>query len=179
MLKYYHKTLQKGDFSMAEIRNLYDENRNLSTHTVVKGEPIPVGLRIVCVCTIIVNPATNEFLIQKRVPQKNGKFGLTSGHPKVGETSKEGMTTELIEELGLFVPSSELICFHSELHDEQSFRDLYYYKSNLDLSTLVYQTEEVEFAKWASFDDITELFSKAQFCHTHYEDLQKYIRYSS
>ncbi len=65
-----------------EIRNLYDINRNLCEQTVVKGQPIPSGLRIVCVCTVILN-SNNEFLIQKRVPSKNGKFGLTSGHPNL------------------------------------------------------------------------------------------------
>lgn len=161
-----------------EVRNLYDVNRNLCEETVEKGQPIPNGLRIVCVCAIIVN-SNNEFLIQKRVPSKNGKFGLTSGHPKVGETSKEGMLTELHEELGIVIPSNELHLFNSELHDETSFRDLYYYKKDFSPSMLTYQIEEVEFAKWATFEEITQLFSKTMFCHTHYEDLQKYIAYSA
>lgn len=161
-----------------EIRNLYDINRNLCEQTVVKGQPIPSGLRIVCVCTVILN-SNNEFLIQKRVPSKNGKFGLTSGHPKLGETSKEGMLTELREELGIIISPEELHLFHSELHDEESFRDLYYYKKDFSPSILTYQAEEVEFAKWATFEEISELFHNKMFCHTHYADLQKYIAYTT
>lgn len=161
-----------------EIRNLYDINRNLCEQTVVKGQPIPSGLRIVCVCTVILN-SNNEFFIQKRVPSKNGKFGLTSGHPKLGETSKEGMLTELHEELGIIISPEELHLFHSELHDEESFRDLYYYKKDFSPSILTYQAEEVEFAKWATFEEISELFHNKMFCHTHYADLQKYIAYTT
>ena len=117
-------------------------------------------------------------MIQKRVPSKNGKFGLTSGHPKLGETSKKGMLTELHEELGIIISPEELHLFHSELHDEESFRDLYY-KKDFSPSILTYQAEEVEFAKWATFEEISELFHNKMFCHTHYADLQKYIAYTT
>ena len=159
-----------------ELRDLYDSNRNLCGLTVAKGDSLPSGMRILVVCAIIQN-FNGEFLIQKRVERKNGKFGLTSGHPKTGETSKEGMLTELHEELGLVVSSENLILFHSELHDKKTFRDLYFLKSNLDISTLTFQKEEVEFAKWATFDEITALFNKGIFCHTHYDDLKKYLDY--
>lgn len=161
-----------------ELRDLYDINRNLCGETVAKGEPIPEGKRILVVCAVIVN-SQNQFLIQKRVENKNGKFGLTSGHSKTKESSQEGMLTELREELGLVIPPKELILFHSELHDEESFRDLYFYKKDFDVSILKYQKEEVEFAKWATFDEITKLFEQTRFCHTHYDDLKKYLHYCS
>lgn len=159
-----------------ELRDLYDSGRNLCGRTVAKGKDIPEGMRILVVCCIIQN-SNNEFLIQKRVESKNGKFGLTSGHPKCGETSKDGMLTELHEELGLSIPPKKLILFHSELHDEETFRDLYFLKSDIDVSTLSFQKEEVEFAKWATFDEITVLFNNGIFCHTHYDDLKKYLNY--
>lgn len=159
-----------------ELRDLYDSNRNLCGKTVVKGETIPEGMRILVVCAIIQN-SNNEFMIQKRVESKNGKFGLTSGHPKAGESSKEGMLTELYEELGLIIPPNELVLFHSELHDDETFRDLYFLKANIDVSTLSFQESEVEFAKWATFDEIVSLFNKGIFCHTHYDDLKKYLNY--
>ena len=52
-------------------------------------------------------------------------------------------------------------------------------KSNLDISTLSFQKEEVEFAKWATFDEITSLFNDGLFCHTHYDDLKKYRKINS
>ena len=159
-----------------ELRDLYDSRRNLSGETVAKGEDIPEGMRILVVCCIIQN-SNNEFLIQKRVESKNGKFGLTSGHPKTGETSVTGMLTELHEELGLTISCEKLILFHSELHDDETFRDLYLLKSDINVSNLTFQKEEVEFAKWATFDEITALFNNGIFCHTHYDDLKKYLNY--
>ena len=53
-----------------ERRDLYDENRNLTGETILKGEEIPKGRYIVVVLVFIQN-SKGEFLIQKRSKIKN------------------------------------------------------------------------------------------------------------
>ena len=49
----------------------------------------------------VIRNSKGEFLMQKRVKSKGGDWGVTGGHPKSGETPKEGIITEIKEELGL------------------------------------------------------------------------------
>ena len=78
-----------GDI-MAELRDLYDVNSNLTGKTYHKGEAIPEGFYPIVVMDVIRN-SKGEFLMQKRVPRKGGDWGVTGGHPKSGETPLEGI----------------------------------------------------------------------------------------
>ena len=66
-----------------EKRDLYDEKRNLTGETILKGDKIPEGKYIVVVLVFIQN-SEGKFLIQKRSERKNGKFATTDEHPKSG-----------------------------------------------------------------------------------------------
>ena len=83
-----------------EKRDLYDINKNLTGETIYKGEQIPKD-RYILVVLIFIQNSKGEFLIQKRSPQKDGSYASTGGHPKTGETSIQGMLTEIREEIGL------------------------------------------------------------------------------
>ena len=80
-----------------EKRDLYDENRQLTGETIYKGEEIPDGRYIIVVLVFIQN-SKGEFLIQKRSEIKNGKYATTGGHCKTGESSIQGILTEIKEE---------------------------------------------------------------------------------
>ena len=71
-----------------ELRDLYDENKIPTGRTFVKGEQVPEGYYYLIVKIFIQNDK-NEFLIQKRVERKGGRWSITGGHPKAGETSLE------------------------------------------------------------------------------------------
>ena len=79
-----------------EKRDLYDENKKLTGETIYKGEKVPKGRYYITVVVWIQNEE-GEFLIQKRSKEKDGKYGFTGGHPKTGETSLQGMITEIKE----------------------------------------------------------------------------------
>ena len=53
------------------------------------------------VVMIAIQNSKGEFLMQRRVLEKGGDYGVTGGHPKAGETPLEGIVTEVKEELGL------------------------------------------------------------------------------
>ena len=93
-----------------EKRDLYDEKRKLTGETILKGQDIPEGRYIVVVLVFIQN-SEGKFLIQKRSQRKNGKYATAGGHPKSGESSLEGIITEIKEELGIDIPEENIQLF--------------------------------------------------------------------
>ena len=91
-----------------EYRDLYNENRIPLFKTIKKGEKPEEGMYYVSVAVALEN-TDGTFLLQKRSLKKGGLWGTVSGHPKSGETSLEGILTEIKEEMGLEVPILELI----------------------------------------------------------------------
>ena len=119
-----------------EKRDLYDINRVLTGETIYKGEKIPKNRYITVVISFMQN-SKGEFLIQKRSDEKDGRYGSTGGHPKSGETSLEGMITEIKEEIGLKIKPSELKLIFSDRQDsKQVFFDIYYLKKDFNISDL-------------------------------------------
>lgn len=103
-----------------EKRDLYDEKRNLTGETILKGDKTPEGKYIVVVLVFIQN-SEGKFLIQKRSERKNGKFATTGGHPKSGESSIEGILTEVEEEIGLELnPNGNTIFYSTHILNEVS-----------------------------------------------------------
>ena len=105
-----------------EKRDLYDENKKLTGETIYKGEKVPKGRYYITVVVWIQNEE-DEFLIQKRVLKKDGKWSTTGGHPVSGETSKQGIFTEIKEELGLDLTNEEITLFKT-IKTEDDFVDL-------------------------------------------------------
>lgn len=150
-----------------EKRDLYDENKKLTGETIFKGETIPKGRYYITVVIFIQNEA-GEFLIQKRVMKKDGRWATTGGHPVSGESSKQGIITEIKEELGIDVKSENIQLFKT-IKTEDDFVDLYYLKENVNIENVVVQQEEVEKAKWASIEEIKNMIQNDEFSESHTE----------
>ena len=158
-----------------EKRDLYDINRNLTGETIYKGEAIPPNRYIVVVLVFIQN-SKGEFLIQKRSLRKDGKYASTGGHPKSGETSIQGMCTEIAEEIGLTVDEKDLELIYSGRQDEHRvFFDIYYLKRDIDIKDLVLQKEEVDFVEWDSISRIKQLIDDDLFLKNHAEEVYRMI----
>ena len=160
---------------MEELRDLYDKNKNLTGEKYYKGEILTKD-RYILVVTLFILNQHNELLLQKRSKEKGGKFGFLSGHPKAGENSLQGITTELKEEIGIY--SQEMSFLHTE-KTKNAFFDFYYLKSDIDISKLELQKEEVESVKWFSICDIEKLIDRNEFYENHIEALdiiKKYIK---
>ncbi len=156
-----------------EKRDLYDENRELTGETVYKGEPIPEGKYIIVVLVYIQN-LEGKFLIQKRSKLKDGKYATTGGHVKSGETSVEGILSEVREELGLELNPDDLVLYYGNHSAEQQvFWDDYYIKLDIDdISKLKLQEEEVESVKWATAEEIKQMMKDGEFLRNHYEEFE-------
>ena len=89
----------KEKFMTREKRDYYDKNSNNTGVSYFKGDKAPEGMYPMVVMVCIQNNE-GKFLMQKRVPEKGGDWGVTGGHPKSGETPLQGMLTEIKEEIG-------------------------------------------------------------------------------
>ena len=161
-----------------EIRDLYDEERNPTGETIIKGEEIPEGRYIVVVLVFIQN-SEGKFLIQKRSKQKNGKYATTGGHPKSGENSIEGIITEVKEEIGLDINPRKLqLYFSGKSKEERVFWDDYYAKMDVqDIKKLKLQQDEVTSVEWFSQKEILELMKQDKFFKNHYEEFEILIEW--
>lgn len=156
-----------------EYRDLYDSNRILTGEKILKGEPIPENNYIMMVVIFIENE-NHEFLIQKRSANKGGKWATTGGHPKSGETSLQGIITEVKEELGIEIKNPILF---KQASGKDTFCDLYYLRENININTITIQKEEVDEVKWAKIEDINLLMENGMFNKGHYMMFKDCLEY--
>ena len=140
---------------MAELRDLYDINSNLTGKTYRKGEPIPEGYYPMVVMIVIRN-SKGEFLMQKRVESKGGDWGVTGGHPKSGETPVEGIITEVKEELGLDFSNESFVEYSSGCDGKDCYK-MYFVTKDIDINDIVIQKEELSEVRWFSMDELNKM----------------------
>ena len=148
-----------------EKRDLYDENKQKTGEVIEKGQKVPKGRYYITVVVWMQN-SKGKFLIQRTVPEKYHMWSTTGGHPKAGESSLEGIVTEIKEELGLSVSAKELKLFKT-IKTEDDFVDIYYLKIDVGLDEITIQEEEVEDVKWASIEEINSLIDEGLFLPPH------------
>ena len=156
-----------------EKRDLYDENRYLTGKTIFKNEEIPEGCFILMVVAFIQN-TEGKFLIQKRSEEKGGEWAFTGGHPKAGETSLQGIKTEIKEELGIAIDNPILF---KEASGKNTYCDLYYVNKNVNLADVLIQEEEVSKVKFAAKEEIEEMFKNGIFKKGHYMMFKDCLNY--
>lgn len=158
-----------------EIRDLYDANKNITGKTFKKGEQVPQGYYYLIVAIFIEN-SKGEFLIQKRVPRKGGKWATTAGHPKAGETSLIGLFEETKEELGIDITNDSPTLFETWNINDQFF-DIYYMKKDINLEDIKIQEEEVDGVRYATIAEIKQMHEKGEFHENHYQLFLKCLKY--
>ncbi len=160
-----------------EYRDLYDGNRIPTGEKIKKNEPVPAGRFYVTVAVFMQN-SKNEFLMQRRSKDKGGKWATTGGHPKSGETSLQGIVTEIKEELGIDVDPKNLIFYHT-IKTNKDFVDFYYLNQDFDLKDLTLQKEEVQDAKWFTIEEIEDLIKKDDFFRSHIDYIKNCLEFLS
>ena len=158
-----------------ERRDLYNSDRIFLEKTIEKGKKIPEGMYYVTVVVWIQND-NGQFLIQKRSEKKDGRWATTGGHPIAGETSKEGIVSEIKEELGIDVDSEKIELFKIVKTDDD-FIDMYYVKENIIIDNLILQEEEVSEVKWNSINEIKEKINNKEFSESHIELFEECLKY--
>ena len=140
---------------MKEKRDLYDINSNKTDLTYYKGDTIPEGYYPMVVMVVIKN-SNGEFLMQKRVENKGGDWGVTGGHPKSGETPIEGIVSEVREELGLDFSNENFIEYDSGCDGKDCYK-MYFVNKDINLEDITIQEEELSEVKWFSMEDLEKM----------------------
>lgn len=148
-----------------ELWDIYNKDRELTGHTIRRGDPLNEGEYHLVVHISIINKK-HEMLIQQRQPFKKGWpncWDITVGGSVVaGENSWQGAQRELEEEIGYKTDlSSERPSFTISFYD--GFDDHYIIEREMDLKKLKLQEDEVKDVKWASKEEILELIKCGSF----------------
>lgn len=140
---------------MAELRDLYDANSVKTGKTYRKGDIIPEGYYPMVVMVVIRN-SNGDFLMQKRVKEKGGDWGVTGGHPKAGETPIEGIITEVKEELGLDFSQENFIEYDSGCDGRDCYK-MYFVNKDVELEDIIIQEDELSEVRWFSMEKLKHM----------------------
>ena len=160
---------------MREKRDLYTKDGELTNKTYYKGDIIPDNYYPMVVMISIEN-YNNEFLMQKRVPEKGGDWGVTGGHPKSGETPYEGIISEVSEELGIDISNNIIQEFESGWDGKECYK-MYYTKLDLDISKLNIQKEELTEVRWFTIDKLKEMVKTKELNENQVAFFEKSIKF--
>lgn len=142
---------------MAEIWDLYDENRMPTGETLVRGDDMPEG-RYNLAVHVWIRDDQGRFLISRRHPDKPScplYWEATGGAVVAGEDTLTGAQREVAEELGLELPKEKFILLRRERRDwEPDFLDTYFVNWNGEISELTFQETEVVDAKWVTWEEL-------------------------
>ncbi len=159
-----------------EIMDIYNENREMTGRTHVRGKTVREGDFILVVHVWILN-SNGEFLIQKRQPWQTLFPGMwdcsVAGAALAGDRSEAAAAREAKEELDidLDMTGAELI-----LTDKFSFGfdDIWLMRLDLNIDSLHIQEEEVDMVKWAKPAEIRDMAENGEFIQYYY--LEKMLK---
>lgn len=152
-----------------EIWDLYDQHRNLTGKTMVRGEPVPKGYYHLVIHVCIFD-SQGRMLIQQRQPFKPNWGGLwdlsVGGCAAAGDTSVSAAEREVLEEIGVQLDLSQTMPVCSVSFPD-GFDDCYVVQENLDVDSLSLQPEEVAQVKWATRDEVQSMIENGSFIPYH------------
>lgn len=157
-----------------EIWDLYDENRQLTGRTHIRGEELPDGCYHLVVHVWIRN-SRGEYLISQRAadrPTYPLKWECVGGSVIKGEDSLHGALREVREEVGISLPADSGRVVYTKTRgyvDGRKFNDimdvwLFEYDGDADLANA--DTKEVADTKWLNTADIRKLYNDGELVDT-------------
>ena len=136
-----------------EIWDLYDENRQLTGETMVRGDAAPKGRYHLVVDALFLN-SKGETLLQRRAKDKENMpdiWSVVGGSVTAGEDSRQGIIRETEEEMGFTPDMSGARIMMSECREHGKapfFRDVWLIRQDIGLEEMTYQPEEVQDGMW-------------------------------
>ena len=163
---------------MAELWDIYDENKKKTGKTVERGgRLLEKGEYHIVVTALIIN-LKNEILISKRAENKT--YGLmwecNGGSILAGETSLQGIIREVEEELGINYAKKEAILL-KEIKDciqKHQFKDIWLFKRNVkDEEITLPDGEAIEY-KWVNIEEFMDMIKNEEMVPTIEVDRELY-----
>lgn len=162
-----------------EIWDILDENGNLTGKTMNREDKIiwKDGIYHLGADVWIIN-SENKILIQKRALQKKFKsnvWAMTGGCVISGETALETLKRETMEELGFELNIDKAIKI-KYYRTGNAWLEEYIVEQEVDLDKVILQKEEVSDVKFATFDEIDNLFQNKNFIDDRWEYVKEEIK---
>lgn len=158
---------------MAELWDLFDEERRPTGKTVERGKHDGCGLWHVVVFVAVKN-SRGEYCITKRDPRKHfgGLWEFTGGSALAGETSEHAALRETFEETGIDHTGSKrrLITTMKKHWDDGAlgwhgdFDDLWLFEADFPIEDVKLLDGETVDAMWISPDELREMAKRGEFC---------------
>jgi 8-oxo-dGTP diphosphatase len=145
---------------MVEFWDLYDIDKNKLERLHQRGLPLNSGEYHIVVEIWVINSKHQILLTQRSLDKTwGGYWECTSGAVTAGEDSLVGAKRELLEEIGLEIIDAQMIFLGSLIYRDW-FTETYLVKSDVSLSNLTLQDEEVINAKWVDIYEFKDMCSK-------------------
>lgn len=151
--------------SKIEYLNLYDNKKNKTNKKIIRGERLNIGDHIL-IAVVFIKNKDGKYLIQKTSKEKGGLYSSTGGHVLYNETSKDAITRELKEELGIEI-KKEKLKYIDDILLGIPFADIYYLEEDIDINKLSLQKEEVDSVSYMSEDEIYNLILQEKMTKSH------------
>ena len=147
-----------------ELNDIYDENRNLTGRVHQRGTPWQPGEYGLVVC-VWVYDGRGHLLLTRRAKGKSfaGTWENSGGAAQAGETSRQAVARELLEETGIRAEESEFELLGSD-KDRCIFYDFYCLKRQVDLKDIILLPGETDDVMWASFGKVHWMIRAGKIC---------------
>lgn len=160
-----------------EIWEILDSEGIDTGKTIIKGETIPNGFYHLAADIWIIN-SENKILIQKRSSNKRlspNVWAMTGGSVIKGESSKETIERETMEELGIVlnIDNAKLL---KKFKTGLVWVDTYFIRQDIDLSEIKMQESEVSDVKWVTYEEIEQMNNKGTFIKNRWEFVKDIIK---
>jgi len=167
---------------MIELWDIYDINRNKSGRFHERSKPMKTDDYHLVVNVWIIN-SKGEFLISKRDSiVANGMWQATGGAAVAGDDSLTTALKEVQEELGIKLDALSGFLFKQYRFSHISFAgnahcDMWLFRQDIDISSVVLQPGETCDAMWASKEIIKHMIDENSFMSEWYPYLDELFEY--
>ncbi len=160
--------------------DILDSNGKITGKTAVRGKYFMRPGEYHLVVHIWVVSDEGKFLIQQRSKDKKlmpGEWAATGGSAISGETSFCAAQRELLEELG--INCTQRFCKKmARIKKRNSFVDVWFTKSNADISGLVLQSSEVAQVRWVTEEEFRKMVDNGEFHNYGKEYFEMIFRFA-
>lgn len=155
---------------MAEYWEVLDAEGNKTGRLHARGRPMAKGEYHLTVCVWIVN-AKSQFLLSKRTANKScpNMWECTGGSAVAGDDSLTTALKEVREELGLVLKPENGVLLKRLRVGPDVYReggewvDIWLFRQEAELASLVFEPEETCAAMWASKEEIDRMVEEGSF----------------
>lgn len=158
-----------------ELWDILDCNRQKTGKLIARGQPMRQDEYHLVVHVWISN-SQGQYLISKRTSNKTYPlmWETTGGSAIAGDSSLQAALREVKEELGIELNPNGGKCIYSYKRQHANFPDfvdVWLFQQEIDITSVVFQADEVCDARWATLEEIKQLIVDGKFVNVfHYID---------